>query len=62
MNFTLIREIVENVDAEIFVGGGARDMDDLLELKSIGVFGVLIATALHSGQITPMQLRNGGLL
>ena len=62
LNFALIREIVEKADAKIFVGGGVRDMRDLLELERIGVFGVLVATALHSGHITSMQLQNKGLL
>jgi phosphoribosylformimino-5-aminoimidazole carboxamide ribotide isomerase len=32
---------------DVFVGGGVRDRDDLERLESIGVAGVLVASALH---------------
>jgi uncharacterized protein related to proFAR isomerase len=38
-----------------------RDIKDLVELKNIGVFGVLVATALHSGRISLEDLRRAGL-
>ena len=44
-----------NVD----VGGGVRDVKDLVELKGLGVSGVLVATALHTGKITAEQLEAG---
>ena len=36
---------------EIITGGGVRNLDDLIALSRIGVSGVLIASALHNGQI-----------
>lgn len=38
--------------AEIIVGGGVRDANDLRELAGRGFDGALVATALHAGAIT----------
>ena len=37
---------------KIYGAGGVRHLEDLLALKKIGIDGVLIATALHSGDIS----------
>jgi phosphoribosylformimino-5-aminoimidazole carboxamide ribotide isomerase len=47
---------------EVYVGGGVRNLADLIELKGLGVSGVLVATALHSGKISVKELRRAGLL
>jgi uncharacterized protein related to proFAR isomerase len=39
-----------------------RDIKDLIELNSLGVSGVLVASALHSGKISIRELRHAGLL
>lgn len=39
-------------DKNIFAAGGVRNKEDLIQLESIGVKGVLLATALHTGAIT----------
>ncbi len=39
-------------DKKIYVAGGVRHEDDLQTLNDIGIDGVLIATALHTQQIT----------
>ncbi|WP_072392419.1 HisA/HisF-related TIM barrel protein [Hyphomicrobium sp. CS1GBMeth3] len=41
---------------QIYAAGGVRDVDDLKALRDIGVAGALIATALHSGKVTPGDL------
>jgi phosphoribosylformimino-5-aminoimidazole carboxamide ribotide isomerase len=41
---------------EIIAGGGVRGPDDLHRLQAAGVHGVLVASALHDGQITPEML------
>jgi phosphoribosylformimino-5-aminoimidazole carboxamide ribotide isomerase len=46
----------------VLVGGGVRDVADLVKLKELGVYGVLVATALHSGKISPESLKQAGLL
>ena len=62
VNMPLLKEMIENRKVKMFVGGGVRDIKDLVELKNVGVFGVLVATALHSGRISLEELRRSGLL
>ena len=42
--------------SELFAAGGVRDLDDLLQLRQLGVAGVLLASALHDGRIGPAQI------
>jgi len=56
VDVVFLREAVESLCVGVFVGGGIRSVDDLLELDDIGVAGVLLATALHSGKITAEQI------
>lgn len=62
VNTFFLRDVLRNIKAEVLVGGGVRDIEDLIELKDIGVFGVLVATALHSGKISAESLKHAGLL
>jgi phosphoribosylformimino-5-aminoimidazole carboxamide ribotide isomerase len=62
VNMPFLRKVLRNIKAKVFVGGGVRDAKDLVELKDLGVFGVLVATALHSGKISPERLKQAGLL
>jgi phosphoribosylformimino-5-aminoimidazole carboxamide ribotide isomerase len=62
VNVPFLREVLRNINADVYVGGGVRDVKDLVELKGVGVFGVLVATALHSGKISPEELKQAGLL
>ncbi len=62
VNLPFLQEVLRNIKAEVFVGGGVRDVKDLVELKDIGVFGVLLATALYSGKISLKELKQSGLL
>lgn len=43
-------------DNEVYAAGGVRNMDDLIELNSMKVKGVLLATALHTGEIIKEDL------
>ena len=61
VNMAFLREVLRNIKANVFVGGGVRDVTDLVELKALGVFGVLLATALHSGKISPESLKQAKL-
>jgi phosphoribosylformimino-5-aminoimidazole carboxamide ribotide isomerase len=62
VNTAFLKEVLRNIKADVFVGGGVRDVKDLMELKDLGVFRVLVATALHSGKISPESLKQAGLL
>jgi phosphoribosylformimino-5-aminoimidazole carboxamide ribotide isomerase len=62
VNMPFLKKVLRNSKAKVFVGGGVRDVKDLVELKALGVFGVLVATALHSGKIALKELRRAGLI
>lgn len=40
----------------LLVGGGVRDANELWNLRALGMAGVLVATALHQGTITPRHI------
>jgi phosphoribosylformimino-5-aminoimidazole carboxamide ribotide isomerase len=42
---------------QIFVGGGIRNMQDIITLKNIGVYGCLVGSALHNGAITKEDIQ-----
>jgi phosphoribosylformimino-5-aminoimidazole carboxamide ribotide isomerase len=60
-NVPFLKEALRRFDLRAFVGGGVRDVADLVELKNIGVSGVLLATALHSGRINEEKAKQAGL-
>jgi phosphoribosylformimino-5-aminoimidazole carboxamide ribotide isomerase len=62
VNLPVLKRMLMNHTVNVFVGGGVRDIKDLVELKNMGVSGALLATALHSGRITLEELRLAGLL
>jgi phosphoribosylformimino-5-aminoimidazole carboxamide ribotide isomerase len=62
VNTSFLQNVLKNTNAKLFVGGGVRDVEDLVELKGLGVFGVLVATSLHTGKISVEGLRQVGLL
>jgi phosphoribosylformimino-5-aminoimidazole carboxamide ribotide isomerase len=49
-------------DSCVYVGGGIRNIDDLLTLKKQNILGALSATALHLGKISLKDLKNADLL
>ncbi len=51
---TICRKLTDDYpDVEITVGGGIRDAADLRRLADCGVTSVLVASALHDGQLRP---------
>jgi len=62
VNMSFLKNVQRNSKAKVFVGGGVREVKDLVELKDLGVFGVLLATALHLGKISPEELKQAELL
>ncbi len=61
-NLAVVKKVLRHIKIDVFVGGGVRDITDLIELKSLGVSAVLVATALHSGKISPENLKQAGLI
>jgi phosphoribosylformimino-5-aminoimidazole carboxamide ribotide isomerase len=61
VDVAFLRKVLDRVDLEVFVGGGVRDVNDLVKLKELGVYGVLLATALHSGKISVEELKLAGI-
>jgi phosphoribosylformimino-5-aminoimidazole carboxamide ribotide isomerase len=62
VNLDFLKKVIADVGVDVYVGGGVRDITDLLELRNLGVSGALIATALHTGKITIAQLNQKGFL
>ncbi len=51
-----------NLGLDVYVGGGVRGIQDLVELKALGASGALVATALHTGKISVADLKREGFL
>jgi phosphoribosylformimino-5-aminoimidazole carboxamide ribotide isomerase len=62
VNLPLLKEALASLNMQVLVGGGVRTIKDLVALRNLGVSGVLLATALHSGKISPDELQSQGLL
>jgi phosphoribosylformimino-5-aminoimidazole carboxamide ribotide isomerase len=62
VNVLFVKRVIEGVGVKVCVGGGVRDLDDLIELKKIGVSSALVATALHNGRISIRDLKQNGLV
>lgn len=61
-NVDVLKELLKKTKNKVLVGGGIRNLQELEELKNLGVHGVLIATALHNKQIKVDELKNAGFL
>jgi phosphoribosylformimino-5-aminoimidazole carboxamide ribotide isomerase len=53
----LYLDILDNFEGDIFVGGGIKNLKDILEYKEQNFSGVLVATALYDGTIDIKKLR-----
>ncbi len=57
VDIDFLKKVIAEVGIDVYVGGGVRDINDLIELRSIGISGALVATALHTGKISINQLK-----
>ena len=62
VNIDFLKKVFEDVKMNVYVGGGVRNIWDLVELRNLGVSGVLVATALHTGKISIEELQREGLI
>jgi phosphoribosylformimino-5-aminoimidazole carboxamide ribotide isomerase len=58
VNLNLLRHIMAETNLEVLVGGGVRNIEDLEILRDLGVYGVLLATALHNGRVRVEDLKS----
>ncbi|MDD2665829.1 MAG: HisA/HisF family protein [Methanocellales archaeon] len=47
-----IKKMVKSIPMPLLVGGGINSISDIRRMQTIGVSGVLVATAIHNGRIT----------
>jgi phosphoribosylformimino-5-aminoimidazole carboxamide ribotide isomerase len=62
VNFSLINSIWKQTEVELTVGGGIHSLQELEELRSLGISGALIATVLHNGKLSVDELKSAGFL
>jgi phosphoribosylformimino-5-aminoimidazole carboxamide ribotide isomerase len=53
------RKLVEHSKHSVLLAGGVRNIEDLFTLEKFGIRGALIATAIHSGKVSPDVLSSG---
>lgn len=58
-DFSIVEEAIRISDHRILTGGGMKDMSDLERAKEMGVDGVIVSTAIHTGRIDAEVLRRG---
>jgi len=54
-----LRKLVECSSHSVLLAGGVKDVEDLFTLDRLGIKGALVATAVHSGLVSPDVLSSG---
>lgn len=62
VDLAFLKQIKDTLDIDVYVGGGVRGIEDLVELEKLGVSGALIATSLHTNKISVSELKQKGFL
>jgi phosphoribosylformimino-5-aminoimidazole carboxamide ribotide isomerase len=62
VNVDFLKRVIAEIGVDVYVGGGVRDINDLVELQKIGVSGALVATALHNGKIPIHALKEANFV
>jgi len=62
INLSLLKNILEKTRVEVLVGGGIRSLQELKELRKLGVSGALVATVLHNGKLAVDEIRAANFL
>jgi len=62
INTILVKKILREFDLDIIVGGGIRNILELIHLEKLGVKGVLVGTALYSNLINISDLKENDFL
>jgi len=62
INLALLRSVLEKTGVEVLVGGGIKSLQELEELRKLGVSVALVATILHNGKLEVDELKSAGFL
>jgi phosphoribosylformimino-5-aminoimidazole carboxamide ribotide isomerase len=62
INLTLLRSVLKKTGIEVLIGGGIRSLQELEELRKLGVSGTLVATILHNGKLKVDELKSANFL
>jgi phosphoribosylformimino-5-aminoimidazole carboxamide ribotide isomerase len=55
-DYGVLKRALKHAGVPVLVGGGIKDAGEIRHLEDLGVSGVLVATALHKGAITKVEL------
>jgi len=61
-NLSVLETILGETELKVLVGGGVKSFEELAKLETLGVSGVLVATALHKGKLKIDRLKLAGFL
>ena len=61
-NLEVLKGVLKKTKVKLLVGGGIRSIQDLEQLKNLGVSGALVATALHNGKLKVDEMQSAGFL
>jgi phosphoribosylformimino-5-aminoimidazole carboxamide ribotide isomerase len=61
-NLNVLQAVLSRTELKVLVGGGIKSFEELTKLKTLGVFGVLVATALHRGKLKIDKLKLAGFM
>ncbi len=61
-NMELAKKVLAKTNVKVIIGGGVKDLDDLIQARELGISAALVATVLHSGNLTKTDLKLNGFL
>ena len=53
-----LKDILKKKEFEVITGGGIKTIEDMIKLKKMGLFGALVATAIHNGTIQKRDIED----
>ena len=62
VDFPLLKKLLSLLKLAVLVGGGVRNVSDLVALRNLGIHGVLVATALHNKSVSLDELQKINML
>ena len=62
INRAILENVLEKTGIKVLVGGGTRSLQEVEELRKLGISGALIATILHNGKLRVDELKSANFL